>query len=106
MVRNDLDLLLLGTWRRVRECESGELKFGLAPLSWRRPDVVAHLMAEALAGLFFSARDYRACRSLTVVIRSLDEPRELAAAFDRDSFRAWRERMGWPRALCDVWRPA
>jgi hypothetical protein len=104
LVRNDLELLLLGAWNRERE--RGELKVGLAPLSWRRPEVVAHLMAEALAGLFFCVRDDPRCKSLTVVVRSLDEPRELARVFDRDYFKAWRRRLGWPPALRDVWRPA
>ncbi len=103
LVRNDLELLLASVWTRNRG--RGELKIGLTPLSWRRPDVVAHIMVEAISGLFFFVRGSE-CKSLTVVIRSLDEPRELAGVFDRTYFKAWRRRMGWPAALHDIWRPA
>ena len=58
LLRNELELFLVQMLRRERIC--GNATFGLVPISWRKPHVVAHAMIEALAGLFFCAAPARA----------------------------------------------
>jgi hypothetical protein len=104
LLRNEFELFLVQVLRRCRI--PGDATVGLIPLSWRQPDFVAHAMVEALAGLFFCRQHATEPRTLTVVIRSLDEPVEMLRVFDRDYFRGWRRRLRWFREACDVWFPA
>ena len=100
-IRNFLELHILETIRPGR-C-TGDIVVGLAPLSWRKPDVVAHLMIEALAGVFSCTKTRQDVTSLKVVVRSLDDPVELLRVCDRKYFKAFRERLGWGDGMCDVW---
>lgn len=101
LLRNEFELFLVQTL--LRSQLRGDATLGLVPLSWRKPEVVAHAMAEALAGLFYCLQGRPEPRTLTVVIRSLDEPGEMLRVFDRAYFREWRRRLGWFPEAQDVW---
>ena len=104
LLKLEFERFLHGTLRKCKIL--GDAKLGLVPLSWRKPSVVAHAMAEALAGLFGCFRHQPEPRTLTVVIRSLDEPDELLGVFDRAYFREWRSRLRYSPNNRDIWFPA
>lgn len=89
---------------RYQPTFKGNVVLGIVPLSWRNPEIVAHATAEALAGLFFSysAKEKRNT-SLTVLIRSLDEPVHFYQVFDKKYFKNFRTKHGHWRTLRDVW---
>lgn len=104
LLRNGFELFLLQALTRSKI--RGDATLGLAPLSWRKPSVVAHAMVEALAGMFYCIRNKPEPRTQTVVIRSLDEPDEMLRVFDRPYFREWSRRLRKFPELWDIWSPA
>jgi len=103
-LRNDLGIYLLKVL--LHNQFRGDVTIGLVPLSWRKPTLTAHAMVEGLAGMFSCIRHWSELRSLSVVIRSLDEPQEMLQVFEDDYFRDWRRRIGWSPNERKIWFPA
>jgi hypothetical protein len=99
--RNYLEFLIFEAIRRTRS--GGHITLGMTPLSWRSPIVVSHMMAEALAGVFYCLRNCDSYESLKVIIRSTEIPEELFAVLDRDYFKNFRHKQSWFSPMCDVW---
>lgn len=103
-LRNEIGIFLLKVL--LKDQLRGDVKIGLVPLSWRKPTLTAHAMVEALAGMFSCIRHWSELNSLSVTIRSLDEPQELLQVFEDHYFRDWRHRIGWSPNERQVWFPA